>query len=677
MKQLLLLITLITCAFSLPGQEPVEVIRSTNKVIVEGKVYFIHIVEPGQTLYSIAKAYAVSQSDIVRENPGAEAGLRAGQALKIPATTAGVSRPVVQPDREFNIHVIKQGETIYSVSRLYSLSVERIEAANPGLDIYNLQIGQAIRIPVQKAQEVVKQEAASPIYHKVRKKETLYSISRKYGITVDELSEANPQLGWFGPKAGEILRIPSAHQEVQAVKAPEIIRTDSLLYLQAEGDSLVMHSDSLSADVQEDYLYDELNWEFYDPHKTYRIAFFIPFNYKVQPPLDTLLKDVSSAAKRARITESYNLDKVTPKALNFLEYYEGALLAVDSALKLGMKLEVSIYDTKMSMDRMRNILEDPYLEDLDLIIGPFYSFNVEIAAEFAREHRIPIVAPFYTDHALVSNNPYFFQVSPSIETECKMAAKYLAREYDKNLVFVHSSDSSEMSVNEFFKEQLYAELRTYMNPTDSTLKEVVLDNGAPVDLVQALSSDRKNIVISLTGNEAFGSQLISNLYFNRPGYDIELFASPYYVNFNNIDIRYFHALSLTLAHGFLFDYADPRIDAFMHDFYRNYHSQPNELTRKGISYGVLGFDMSFYFLMALRSYGPRFMRHVDELYIPQLFTNYKFIRVSRGGGYENEGLDYYRYTKDFSIEKVALPVKPEMHYFFRPTGDPDEILREN
>ena len=73
--------------------------------------------------------------------------------------------------------------------------------------------------------------------------------------------------------------------------------------------------------------------------------------------------------------------------------------------------------------------------------------------------------------------------------------------------------------------------------------------------------------------------------------------------------------------------------------------------------------MPFYFLMAMRQYGPRFIKHLDDIYIPQLFSPFKFVRVSRGGGYENEGLDYYQYNRSFDVEKIALPAKPEMHYF--------------
>ncbi len=66
--------------------QPVEVKRTQEKTIVSGKVYYIHTVLKGQTLYSISRAYEVSQDEIIRENPGTDpATLKEGQVLRIPA----------------------------------------------------------------------------------------------------------------------------------------------------------------------------------------------------------------------------------------------------------------------------------------------------------------------------------------------------------------------------------------------------------------------------------------------------------------------------------------------------------------------------------------------------------------------------------------------------------------
>jgi len=72
------------------AQEPPEIERSENKVILEGRIYYVHVVKGGEILYSIARAYQVSEKEIIMENPGSSTDLMIGQVLKIP------SRPSVQ-----------------------------------------------------------------------------------------------------------------------------------------------------------------------------------------------------------------------------------------------------------------------------------------------------------------------------------------------------------------------------------------------------------------------------------------------------------------------------------------------------------------------------------------------------------------------------------------------------
>ena len=78
--QFTLLLALLLLCTGLSGQEPIPVERSNNKVVLEGTVYYIHVVKPGQTLYAISKAYSISQKEIAVENPGVVSGLQVGQA---------------------------------------------------------------------------------------------------------------------------------------------------------------------------------------------------------------------------------------------------------------------------------------------------------------------------------------------------------------------------------------------------------------------------------------------------------------------------------------------------------------------------------------------------------------------------------------------------------------------
>ena len=172
--------------------------------------HFIHTVTKGQSLYSVSSMYNVPIADIVKSNPGSDKGIKVGQVLRIPQTNA---------ENQVIFHTIQPGETLYKLSVRHGVSVERICRANPGLSAKNFRIGQVIAIPPKvksteasstsqvETQPVAKVEPTAPKakeeeslqpkcrdMHKIKRKETVYSISRMYGITEEELIAANPEI---------------------------------------------------------------------------------------------------------------------------------------------------------------------------------------------------------------------------------------------------------------------------------------------------------------------------------------------------------------------------------------------------------------------------------------------------------------------------------------------------
>lgn len=182
----------------------------------ENSSYFLHTIEKGQSLYSISSMYNVKQADIIAINPGCEEKIYAGQTLKIP------QQKEAKQERQF--HTIQPQETLYQLTVKYKVSAKEICEANPGLSTQNFQIGKVIVIPAPAEETAAKQNPpvvqAGPKaevkprckeMHKVSRKETIFSVSRKYGITEKELIAANPELK-NGMKKGDYLCIPAITQ---------------------------------------------------------------------------------------------------------------------------------------------------------------------------------------------------------------------------------------------------------------------------------------------------------------------------------------------------------------------------------------------------------------------------------------------------------------------------------
>jgi LysM repeat protein len=667
-KNCLFLVLLVFLFGGVIAQETVPVERSSNKVILEGTVYYIHVVKPGQTLYAIAKAYNISQKELAVENPGVISGLQMGQALKIPVV------PVMEEEVDTSeldeegpggrYHVVQQRETLYGISRSYELKEEDLLEANEFLKSEGLQPGQTLRIPDLSSVEEDPDADADPsfneegfIYHKVKRRETLYSIGKYYNVSVHDIRAANSELGWGGPKTGQLIRIPQ----------PQVIDQPAVLVDTLGMDSL---SIALRDSVFEEYTYDELNFEHDNRRRRYKVAYFIPFDFKAAEPLDTLLKDVKSPSLRNRIIERYMMEEKTPQAVNFLEFFQGSLLALDSVRQMGMKLEIRYFDTRKSVDHTLNLLMDDDLEDYDLFIGPFYPFNLEVVAAYAKKHKIPLVTPFYNDLDLIRSNPYLFQLSPSLEREYQDAARLIASKHRYNIVYVRDEDTLNVEKHTYFKQLIFDGFDEYHPEEPVVFKEVIQKLRHTDEIIHSLSPDKKNLVVVATRDEALASRVMSSLYYQLKDYEIEVLGTPFWTEFSSIELRYFHELNLIFYSTFWVDYLDPDIDAFMKKYRTQFLDEPTITTRKGINYGIIGYDMSFYFLTALRKEGPRFILSLEN-YRPGLVQNsFALKRVTSAGGYENAYTQFYQFSPDMKIRKIEVPEYPPRRYYFKPLEDP-------
>ena len=123
-----------------------------------GKIFVVHKVQSKQTLYSLAKRYKTTVTEINKANPALASGLQVGQTLKIPF---GGELPSQQPETrtvtETITHKVAEGETLFAISRKYSVSVTEIKEWN-NLSSNSLSLGQELRINQQVELELMEGE---------------------------------------------------------------------------------------------------------------------------------------------------------------------------------------------------------------------------------------------------------------------------------------------------------------------------------------------------------------------------------------------------------------------------------------------------------------------------------------------------------------------------------------
>ena len=142
-----ILIVLVSCFANLAMAQERPLVHKIN-----GKKYYLHVVEPGNTLYGISRTYEVSITDIQASNDEALVeGLKVNQTLLIPVTSENrKSLPEVVQDENVIVHTVQPGQTLYSISQEYNCTLDDILEANPVVRESGLQANAKIRIPTEK-----------------------------------------------------------------------------------------------------------------------------------------------------------------------------------------------------------------------------------------------------------------------------------------------------------------------------------------------------------------------------------------------------------------------------------------------------------------------------------------------------------------------------------------------
>lgn len=177
-------------------------ILSFNKITAQDSI-IEHKIQKGETAYFIAQKYKVSVDEIYKLNPESQNGIKDNQIIKIPVH----SLQKINQD-EHTIHIVGEKETLYGLSKKYNVTVETLQNANPIL-LNGLQVGQELVIPQVSNSPKIESASFSKTTHLVEAKESLFSIARQYNVSVQDLENLNKNLLQNGLQIGQTIAIPN------------------------------------------------------------------------------------------------------------------------------------------------------------------------------------------------------------------------------------------------------------------------------------------------------------------------------------------------------------------------------------------------------------------------------------------------------------------------------------
>ncbi len=687
----------------------VSVVRSPEIVKIGNTEYYMHHVEAGQTLYSISKTYNVSIDEIMRLNPEVADGLEAEMVIGIPVVPEQstekepvdekvetpqapevVETPQVQEAIETpqvpevvetpqvqhaagDSYIVKKGEDLYDIAKKFGIDISEFKAINPGLDNY------------PPAQTVIKVPAVANeddyIIHRVEEQERTSSLLRRWKVSEDEFREKNISVG-SRVFAGQIVLIPidpvmnelpmavageAEEQEENVEEQPVIVEQPIVIEPQVSEEPQIV--------IDEPQPVVECDADPANAHKRYNVALLVPLYLNEVSSIEVSKETLAQAQKS--------------RAFSFLQFYEGFMLAVDSLVNnRGLKLSLTVIDVTDNVSTAHKAIEQMQGNDYDLIVGPFFSKSFAVVSDFAKEKDIVLVNPLSTRESILSDCPNVVKLKPNLNGQIREVTDLVRNRYRDANVFIISQEKAAdtLFLNELERQLTLAINEDVMIGNDAILqyakdeserqemgKQIVstitvegqvystkeLENNAASKvmisnevrrysqkelstMVSKFSGVRTNFVVAYSDNNVFSTQVLNGMKKSANSYPITLVAMPDWDKFEKLSVESLLQMNAIYLDANFVDYSDDAVSRFVLSFRHKYRCEAQD-------YAFDGFDVAWYFLNALMSFGPDMLGCLPSYELPLLRSSYHFMGSGTNRGLENQCWRMYQYDSE-SIE---------------------------
>ena len=556
-----------------------------------------HLVLAKETLFSIEKKYDITDMDLKKANPNLEKnGLQVGQVLNIPSKNSPKTNTVVKNTVIY--HTVLPKETKYSIAKLYNITIEELEQKNPEI-IPNLTIGYELLIKGNRPKTapktvvaetkatpvntipVIKKEPVSYIDYTVKAKETFYSLSKQFGLTQQQLIDLNPNLS-AGVQDGMVLKVPSKSNQISA----NSVKQNVVLTKKNNNDK-----------------------------KT--LVLMLPFN--IAKNGDTISANVNRL----------NNDKFLNMTLDF---YAGALIAIDSAKQVGVNLDVKIFDSNeaKTTSNAAAIFSNNDLASADAVVGPFYQANVEKMANLLGQSNVPVISPLSKDEGNPTPNLYQSIVPAS---DLKTAMFDFMNAKQGNIIAV--IDKKRETIRKYILENQKGIKIAPLTPTGGLNVE-----GFKSQLVKG----RMNYVILETANTGMIKYTINAMVSVMSGYQVQLVVlepnetlDTDEINFENLTKLHLMYPSATRENN------SPEAQIFMSSYRKKNKVNPS-------TFAIRGFDITFDTMMRL-SQDKTYQETAETMITEQVESKFEYHKKEEGG-YVNKGIYILYYDTDLTVKEA-------------------------
>ena len=571
------------------------------------------------------------------------------QEVKIEKST----EKIVYRGKSYYLHTVKAKETLFSICKAYGVSVDEVKTLNDKKE-NALSIGEVLRIPVVEPFKSIDDKF---YYHRMKPKETLYSLSRKFNIKMKRILKDNPEYDVSRPIAeGAVVKL-ALRQIDRTVLEAELRweKRQAQEIQQAQREEMEKHEgshpntfpparDSLEGMVQQ-VVGDTM---FIVPdivHELHRVkvALMLPLYVKENKlplseeeiPVDTLGVNIRN--------ERWRLSSRTEP---FLQFYQGVLMAVDSLKRLGYTIDLYVYDTERDPNTVQRLVGELNLLSPDLIIGPVYPDTYKAVAEQLGNRTIPMIFPLSSRGGDLVRFPNFVQLNTSMVSLVEEMADWIVANSAQAHLINIIPDGGARSGDEKRLTDL-VQTRLQVNGMDNMTScqwqpQMNLDS-----LRKIMRPGVENIILFPTINEAAASRTLPVLSALADQFQITVIGFHDWLKFTSIDEEVLFKLNVKMMTNGYVDYQGDVAKEFSAKHRDYFYSEPRNVVNRA-------FDIVMCFVPLVdveRGNALNVLRTKD---ISGTFTRFQFHSVSGFGGLENRGLYLINYSRNFEI--IVKPV---------------------
>jgi len=565
---------LLMCA--LWAQIPV----SDTLMFTHGKLYYLHVVKPKQTLFSISRAYALKIDEIASVNNLSKKELQQGQKLLIPTVISPAKGKIILAnDNVYSVdyHTVKKGETFYRIAKTYGISPTFLQLLNPDFNEtslkegYLLLVAKPIKISQSTKLSLTGQSSTEEVVHVVKKGETLYAISRAYGVSVEELKKANSQLS---EKLTEGQKIIIPH-----VKSITSCDCDQLFH-----------------------------------KKNFVISLLLPI--KPTPPM------LTSPAKDAEW-------KTLPE-FEYIEFYLGFKMALQDLDIHELKIKVKPILCYEDTTRLADILKKNRVNNSDAIISLLNEEQMKVLTD--EVDNVPILyVELSKDEHWSQENPNVAQFITPINAQLNALAQALVKSFpEANFLLVHRSNLFFASATE--------QLATAFDEQQASYQIINAEKDGNEAVFSKLIVPAQNVMIVFESNEFFVKEFLRQLFdFNvkaNEKYRITIVGLPGWINFDYIDFDFLEKFHAIFFGNQFVDYSNERVRQFVSQYQETYHADP------GLK-AFVGYDIARYVSKVLQKHGECFFNCFDHVEPDSCLSLQISLKRIPFKGWVNQGLQVY------------------------------------